>query len=57
MSRTPRDASSSEVFVSDFAVVDGSDEDQLAAALIAHGPLAIGINASPMQWSAAPLGA
>jgi len=39
-----------KVFVSDFAVVDGTDEDQLAAALIEHGPLAIGINAGPMQW-------
>merc|ERR1719352_5791 len=31
-------------------VVDGTDEDQLAAALVQYGPLAIGINATPMQW-------
>merc|ERR1712166_1382090 len=31
-------------------MVDGSDEDKLAAALIKYGPLAIGINATPMQW-------
>lgn len=30
-------------------MVDGSDEDKLAAALVKYGPLAIGINASPMQ--------
>jgi cathepsin F len=42
--------SSEKVFVSAWAVVDGTDEDQLAAALIKHGPLAIGINATPMQW-------
>jgi len=27
-----------------------SDEDQMAAALVQHGPLSIGINAGPMQW-------
>lgn len=42
--------SSEKVFVKSWKIVDGSDEDQLAAALIKHGPLAIGINATPMQW-------
>merc|ERR1712023_61792 len=39
-----------KVFVSGYKVVDGTDEDQLAAALMQYGPLAIGINAGPMQW-------
>jgi len=42
--------SAEKVFVKEWKVVDGTDEDQLAAALIQHGPLAIGINATPMQW-------
>jgi cathepsin F len=41
---------SEKVFVSGYQVVNGTDEDQLAAALVKYGPLAIGINASPMQW-------
>jgi cathepsin F len=39
-----------KIFVNDWQVVDGKDEDQLAAALVKYGPLAIGINATPMQW-------
>eukprot|EP00931_Biecheleriopsis_adriatica_P078734 TRINITY_DN52156_c0_g1_i1.p1 TRINITY_DN52156_c0_g1~~TRINITY_DN52156_c0_g1_i1.p1 ORF type:complete len:491 (-),score=131.68 TRINITY_DN52156_c0_g1_i1:151-1572(-) len=27
-----------------------TDEDQIAAALVQHGPLSIGLNAGPMQW-------
>jgi cathepsin F len=42
--------SAEKVFVKEWKIVDGSDEDQLAAALIKNGPLAIGINATPMQW-------
>jgi len=41
--------SSEKVFVQSWQVVDGKDEDQLAAALVKYGPLPIGINASPMQ--------
>ena len=44
------DKSSEKIFVKEWKVVDGTDEDQLAAALIKYGPLAIGINATPMQW-------
>merc|ERR1712023_280029 len=39
-----------KVFVSGYKVVDGTDEDQMAAALVQYGPLSIGINAGPMQW-------
>merc|ERR1719253_18322 len=39
-----------KVFIQGYKVVDGTDEDQLAAALVQYGPLAIGINATPMQW-------
>jgi cathepsin F len=42
--------SSEKVFVKQWQVVDGTDEDQLAAAVVKYGPLAIGINATPMQW-------
>jgi len=41
---------SEKVFVSSWQMVDGKDEDQLAAAVVKYGPLAIGINATPMQW-------
>jgi cathepsin F len=41
--------SSEKVFVQSWQVVNGKDEDQLAAALVKYGPLPIGINASPMQ--------
>jgi cathepsin F len=41
---------SEKVFVTDYGVVNGTDEDQLAAAVVKYGPLAIGINAGPMQW-------
>jgi cathepsin F len=42
--------SSEKVFVKNWKIVDGTDEDQLAAAVVKFGPLAIGINATPMQW-------
>merc|ERR1711964_358884 len=38
-----------QVVVSGFQQIS-TDEDQIAAALIKYGPLAIGINATPMQW-------
>merc|ERR1712107_44428 len=38
-----------QVFISDWTAII-TDEDQIAAALIKHGPLAIGINAGPMQF-------
>jgi cathepsin F len=41
---------SEKVFIDAWQVVDGKDEDQLAAAVVKYGPLAIGINATPMQW-------
>merc|ERR1712046_209792 len=41
--------SSEKVFIKDFVKIS-TDEDQIAAALIKYGPLAIGINAGPMQW-------
>jgi C1A family cysteine protease len=41
---------SEQVFVKSWEVVNGTDEDQLAAALMKLGPLAIGINASPLQF-------
>merc|ERR1719352_1556423 len=44
------DKASETIFVKEWKVVDGTDEDQLAAALMKYGPLAIGINATPMQW-------
>jgi len=44
------ESSKEKVFISGYKVVDGTDEDQLAAALMQYGPLAIGINATPMQW-------
>merc|ERR1711879_677130 len=37
------------VFISSWKQIS-TDEDQIAAALIQHGPLSIGINAGPMQW-------
>jgi C1A family cysteine protease len=41
---------SEKVFVKSWQVVNGTDEDQLAAALVKLGPLAIGINANPLQF-------
>jgi len=38
-----------KVFISGSIKVS-TDEDQIAAALVKYGPLAIGINATPMQW-------
>jgi len=37
-----------KVFISDWKPIS-TDEDQIAAALVQYGPLAIGINAGPMQ--------
>lgn len=37
------------VFISSFLVIK-PDEDQMAAALVQHGPLSIGLNAGPMQF-------
>ena len=48
--RSRRAGEPPEVFVTDFGIVNGTDEDQLAAAVVKYGPLAIGINAGPMQW-------
>jgi cathepsin F len=42
--------SSEQIFVKDWQVVNGTNEDQLAAALVKLGPLAIGINANPLQF-------
>jgi len=42
-------ASKEQVFISGQTHI-GSDEDQIAAALVKYGPLSIGINAGPMQW-------
>merc|ERR1711907_722006 len=39
------------VFIDGWTAIS-TDEDQIAAALMAHGPLSIGINAGPMQWYA-----
>eukprot|EP00932_Pfiesteria_piscicida_P011412 SRR837773.2258.p1 GENE.SRR837773.2258~~SRR837773.2258.p1 ORF type:complete len:324 (-),score=163.48 SRR837773.2258:9-905(-) len=36
-------------FISGWKAIS-TDEDQIAAALIQYGPLALGINAGPMQW-------
>merc|ERR1712232_297685 len=41
--------SEEKVFISNYTMIS-TDEDQIAAALIQHGPLAIGINAGPMQF-------
>merc|ERR1712045_948731 len=41
-------ASSEKAFISGYVSIS-TDEDQIAAALIKYGPLAIGINAGPMQ--------
>jgi len=38
-----------QVFISDWKQIS-TDEDQIAAALVQYGPLAIGINAGPMQF-------
>jgi len=38
-----------KVFISNWTQIS-QDEDQIAAALVQYGPLAIGINAGPMQW-------
>lgn len=37
-----------KVFISNYMI--STDEDQIAAALVKYGPLAIGINAGPMQF-------
>jgi cathepsin F len=37
------------VFISNWTMIS-TDEDQIAAALVKYGPLAIGINAGMMQW-------
>merc|ERR1719359_189147 len=42
-------ASAEKVFINGWTAIS-TDEDQIAAALMAHGPLSIGINAGPMQW-------
>jgi len=42
-------ASAEKAFIKDFVTIS-TDEDQIAAALMKYGPLAIGINAGPMQW-------
>merc|ERR1711979_180689 len=42
-------ASSEKAFISGYQSVS-TDEDQIAAALVKYGPLAIGINAGPMQF-------
>lgn len=42
-------ASKEVVFIAGWKKVS-QDEDQIAAALVQSGPLAIGINAGPMQW-------
>mmetsp|Transcript_52725 Transcript_52725/g.94628 ORF Transcript_52725/g.94628 Transcript_52725/m.94628 type:complete len:451 (-) Transcript_52725:90-1442(-) len=36
-------------FITGFKQIS-TDEDQIAAALVKHGPLSVGINAGPMQW-------
>merc|ERR1712080_595632 len=41
--------SKEKAFIKDFVQIS-TDEDQIAAALMKYGPLAIGINAGPMQW-------
>lgn len=41
--------SKEKAFIKDWMQIS-TDEDQIAAALIKYGPLAIGINAGPMQW-------
>jgi cathepsin F len=41
--------SSEKAFIASYVKI-GTDEDQIAAALMKYGPLAIGINAGPMQW-------
>merc|ERR1712187_801134 len=38
-----------QVFINNWTRIS-TDEDQIAAALIKYGPLAIGINAGPMQF-------
>merc|ERR1712139_259202 len=38
-----------KVFIGNWTTIS-TDEDQMAAALIKYGPLAIGINAGPMQF-------
>jgi len=38
-----------KAFIKDWVQIS-TDEDQIAAALMKYGPLAIGINAGPMQW-------
>merc|ERR1711998_456308 len=38
-----------KVFISNWTSIS-TDEDQIAAALVKYGPLAIGINAIPMQF-------
>jgi len=40
---------SEKAFISGYLSIS-KDEDQIAAALVKYGPLAIGINAGPMQW-------
>merc|ERR1712025_1202699 len=41
--------SEEQVFISNYTMIS-KDEDQIAAALMQYGPLAIGINAGPMQF-------
>merc|ERR1712050_711185 len=43
------DQSKEKAFISGWVKIS-TDEDQIAAALTKYGPLAIGINAGPMQW-------
>jgi len=42
-------ASKEAAFISAWQQIS-TDEDQIAAAVVKYGPLAIGINAGPMQW-------
>jgi len=44
-----KDSSKEVAFISAWQQIS-TDEDQIAAALVKYGPLAIGINANPMQW-------
>merc|ERR1712083_945004 len=42
-------SSAEKAFITGYQLIS-KDEDQIAAALMKYGPLAIGINAGPMQW-------